>query len=213
MIIYFIRHGQTDYNLRELVQGTTDIPLNETGLQQAKVVRRLMKEKDVQYDKIYCSPLQRAIVTCEIATGQDRSNFITDRRLREIETGPLSGRSFHDTDEAMVNFMHYPDRYVPPRGAESFQDLVDRTGAFLEDLRKHETADKVLVACHRGIMQSAIFYIKGDIPMKDFRIIAVPNASIMEVEADDTGFRIRGMYFDESNRLKDEDFWGSRVIV
>ena len=64
MIIYLVRHGQTDWNARKIVQGVTDIPLNETGLAQAARARDLMK--DVPIDIIYSSPLVRAYRTAEI---------------------------------------------------------------------------------------------------------------------------------------------------
>ena len=61
MTIYLVRHGETDWNARRIVQGVTDIPLNETGLAQAAAARELMK--DVPIDIIYSSPLVRAYRT------------------------------------------------------------------------------------------------------------------------------------------------------
>ena len=63
MIFYLVRHGETDWNARQIVQGTTDIPLNERGLEQAARARELMK--NIPLDVIYSSPLVRAFRTAD----------------------------------------------------------------------------------------------------------------------------------------------------
>ena len=93
MILYFIRHGQTNYNLQSLIQGNNDIPLNETGMKQAEETRDLLRSHGITYDLIYCSPLDRALTTCEIVSGKKRSEFIVDKRLEEINVGDLAHTS------------------------------------------------------------------------------------------------------------------------
>lgn len=203
MILYFIRHGQTDYNLREIIQGCTDIPLNATGKAQAEIVRSLLKEKNITYTKIYCSPLGRTKTTCEIVTGVDRSKFNIDPRLREIEVGSIAGASFYDERQEVVDFMKHPETYVPPEGAESYQQLIDRVGSFLEDMKKEDPNEKILIACHRGTIQAAIMYIRKNIPVSDFRKISVPNAAVLEVVLENGEFRITNLYRNEENELND----------
>ena len=64
MIIYLMRHGQTDWNIRHLFQGRTDIPLNENGRYVAELTRDGLK--DVKFDVAFCSPLCRAKETAQI---------------------------------------------------------------------------------------------------------------------------------------------------
>ena len=67
MIFYFVRHGETDWNVLKKIQGTTDVPLNETGLRQAReLAEKLVKEK-YQIDRVYSSPQIRAQVTAQTA--------------------------------------------------------------------------------------------------------------------------------------------------
>ena len=205
MILYFIRHGQTHYNLENRIQGCTEIPLNETGRKQAEEVGQLLREKHITWDMIYCSPLDRAQTTCEIATGVPRSRYIVDARLREIEVGALAHTSMLNTDPVTVAFTKHPEQYVPGEGAESYQQMIDRVGDFLEDLRRKRPAEKILIACHRGPIQSVIMNLDKSIPLKDFRRIAIPNASCLEVELGQDGvYRVTNLYKNDNNALEDE---------
>ncbi len=71
MLFYLVRHGQTDWNRAGKIQGTTDIPLNETGRQQAEQLATVLKERSgypakTRIDAVYASPLARAFQTAEI---------------------------------------------------------------------------------------------------------------------------------------------------
>ena len=146
MIIYFIRHGQTD----------------ETGLKQAEETRDLLLSKGITYERIYCSPLDRALTTCEIVSGKKRDSFIIDKRLEEINVGDLAHTSMLVDDPYTIDFIKHPDRFVPHPGAESYQDMIDRVGSFLDDLKREQPAEKILVACHRGPIQSVVMNLDAE---------------------------------------------------
>jgi len=205
MILYFIRHGQTHYNLENRIQGCCDIPLNETGRRQAEEVGQLLRDRHITWDMIYASPLDRAQTTCEIATGVPRSRYVIDPRLREIEVGALAHTSMLSQDPVTVAFTKHPDQYVPGEGAESYRQMIDRVGDFLNDLRRERPAEKILIACHRGPIQSVIMNLDPTIPLRDFRRIAIPNASCLEVELGDDGqYRVTNLYKNDNNTLNDE---------
>ena len=86
MQIYIIRHGETDWNTKRLLQGATDIPLNQNGIEAARLTAEALKE--IPFDEIYTSPLQRAVQTAEIMRGDRRIPIIKDERLKEISFGP-----------------------------------------------------------------------------------------------------------------------------
>lgn len=80
-MIYFVRHGQTEYNLNKIYAGQQDIPLNATGIDQAK--QTALTLKDIKFDLCFCSPLQRAKQTCsEILKYHKDLNPIYDDRLK-----------------------------------------------------------------------------------------------------------------------------------
>ncbi len=87
MVIYLIRHGETDWNTKRLLQGATDIPLNQNGIEVAQLTAEGLC--DVVFDVIFTSPLKRARQTAEIIRGERRIPIIPDERLREIAFGPF----------------------------------------------------------------------------------------------------------------------------
>ena len=83
MVIYVLRHGETDWNTKHWLQGTTDIPLNQNGIEVAEITAEALKE--VPFDVIFSSPLQRAHQTAEILRRDRKIPLIVDERLRAGE--------------------------------------------------------------------------------------------------------------------------------
>ena len=77
-MIYLVRHGQTDWNLEGRYQGRIDIKLNSKGIEQAKEIKEKLKE--IKFDKVFSSPLKRALETAQIITDND---IEIDERLIE----------------------------------------------------------------------------------------------------------------------------------
>ena len=96
MKLYFMRHGQTDYNERRLFQGQIDIPLNETGRLQAEQTKKLIESMLVDFDRVIASPLGRAVETVRIVTGLDDPDIIREPRLKEMNFGILDGTRFDE---------------------------------------------------------------------------------------------------------------------
>lgn len=97
MKIYYVRHGQTDWNLAERMQGGgSEKKLNETGIKQAKETKQELE--NVKYDVLICSPMHRAIQTAEIINKDRNVPIITDERIRERKLGELEGNKVTDRD-------------------------------------------------------------------------------------------------------------------
>ena len=96
MRLFILRHGQTDLNLARKVQGHMDVDLNATGIEQAEDLAKVVREKSLRFDAIYCSPLRRALDTCEIVTGQSRDTFHVDDRIEEFDFGELEGYAYRE---------------------------------------------------------------------------------------------------------------------
>lgn len=154
MKIYLIRHGETDWNLEQRLQGATDIPLNENGLE---LVRETAKGlEDVPFDVIYTSPLKRARQTAEIIRGERNIPLIEEPRIREICFGIYEGcycSRTHYTipNPAFMNFFVDPGNYIPPQGAESIEELCRRTTEFLHEVAyAPENAEKTILFSSHG---------------------------------------------------------------
>lgn len=182
-MLYIMRHGETDWNVRRKLQGHTDVPLNDNGRKMAKDAAE--KYKDVHFDVCYCSPLIRAKETAEIFLSGRDIPIITDDRLQEMSFGEYEGmeNTFGIPDCPINTLFLDPEKYTdPPGGAESFESLYARTGEFL-----HEVAlplvgggKDVLIVGH-GAMNSSIVCQVRNIPVKDFWKAGIDNCKLMKL--------------------------------
>lgn len=90
--LYLVRHGQTELNVQNILQGWQGSPLTERGREQALTVRTAFAARGVAFDHVYSSPLGRARRTAELIIGEDRSIALVDN-LREWHLGSLEGTS------------------------------------------------------------------------------------------------------------------------
>ena len=86
-MIYFVRHGQTDWNKAGRIQGHTNTELNNEGRKQAQIVKE--KLNGIKFDKVFASPLKRAKETAQIISEQE---IVFDDRLKERCNGELEGK-------------------------------------------------------------------------------------------------------------------------
>ena len=130
MIVYFIRHGETDFNKRCLIQGMSDIPLNDKGVQQAGVAANWFKAQNITFDKVFSSPLVRARKTAAIVSGRTFEAVQPDARIREMDFGVDEGKPY----SLIKDLFDAPESYIPPEGAESIEELQTRAQKFLDML-------------------------------------------------------------------------------
>lgn len=143
--LYFVRHGQTDWNKAHRLQGHTDIPLNETGRSQAQrngqTLAALIGNSARTFDYI-SSPLSRAVETLEIMRselGLKRAGYRTDQRLIEIDLGDWNGLTAGQA-RVLTPDLHAQrtaNKYeIPAPGGECYRDVALRVADFLNDVRQ-----------------------------------------------------------------------------
>ncbi len=181
--LYIIRHGRTDWNDKHILQGKTDIPLNETGIKMAEDAAA--KYKDVHFDICFCSPLQRAKKTAEILLEGRDIPIIYDERLREMNFGIYEGvhNSFEDPNCYIRVFFKEPENYLEAaEGGESMDDLMGRTGEFLKEkvFPLLDEGKDVLIVGH-GAMNSAIITQIRKLPIKDFWKEGIENCELKKL--------------------------------
>lgn len=180
MTLYILRHGQTDLNLERRVQGHLDVELNETGIEQAQDLAKVVAEKDIRFDRIYCSPLKRAIKTCEIVTGLDSARFIIEERLKEFDFAELEGCAYRDLPGASQKFFTAPQEFVPAGRGETFQHLIQRVTDFLEELKNREEQN-ILLTSHGTAIHAMLLYFRHK-QLKDFWDEDVHNCDLQLVD-------------------------------
>ena len=182
MLFYLVRHGQTDWNRAGKIQGTTDIPLNETGRQQAEQLATVLKERSgypakTRIDAVYASPLARAFQTAEILAKEEKLPL---RRL----TGLREGKSWQQVEA------EYPDEFhlwreQPmvgiPSGGESRKSCEARSERAIRQILEETAGDAVIVA-HGGILVFLMNYLLRF--HREPQEIIVANASLSVVSYD-----------------------------
>ena len=173
-MIYFIRHGETEYNREGRVQGHLDIPLNEKGLRQAAEAREVCKDKKI--DVIYCSPLERAMLTAQIINEVHGVEVVIDDRLIELHMGSVQGKTIKDCTEQEIKYaFDYPEK----NGGESLPDFFKRVGEAYKDI---ESLNKnVLIVSHGGVYR-ALYKLINNIEGYDLDIDTPKNATVIELK-------------------------------
>jgi broad specificity phosphatase PhoE len=157
-----IRHGQTDWNLEGRYQGQTDVPLNNTGLAQAKSLVEKLKGQD--FSAIYASDLLRARQTAEPIAGILGLNVKIEPRLREINQGKWEGVLVDDIKArytALWAERSVDPANVRPPGGETVGEVALRVYAALDDIARLLHATDVLVVSHGLSIATAVCHAKN----------------------------------------------------
>ena len=168
-IICLIRHGQTDWNSKSLIQGTRDNPLNNTGRDQARQTAKLLKEFNIEYDVLMSSPLSRAYETMEIIKSE--LNYLKDiytlDELKEREFGELEGKQVCTESYRLM----LTDSV---KGLEQLPDLQKRSITAIKKIAEDYPNKKVLVTTHSQVIKGALSYLLPDF---DFEYV-IKNSSL-----------------------------------
>ena len=156
MKIWITRHGQTRLNKARLMQGLTDEPLNEKGLEQARMSRQRIG--DVHFDAVYASPLNRAIMTGAIIGGVDPSEVIIDKRIIEANFGNYEQKNYYLLGPSMTLYWAVPEIFPAPPKVETIASLRLRSSEFLREVESMDY-ENVLISCHGGIMRALTGYM------------------------------------------------------
>ena len=180
--LYLLRHGQTEFNVKKLVQGRCDSPLTDLGRQQAKMAAAWLKAHNVTPDKVVSSPLGRAMDTANLVatellgpdTAVEPCEGIIERGYGTFEEGP------HD---ALPTDVWDPGEDLVPFGGEGSQALKKRMVATLTNLISAENVETLLAVSHGSASRQ---FIKAAAPA-DFKLPAkLPNCAIMIFNFDDS---------------------------
>ncbi|MCM3742551.1 histidine phosphatase family protein [Sporosarcina luteola] len=146
-IIGFVRHGVTAWNKEGRVQGNSDVPLDEEGIEMAKrVADRLSNER---WDVIYTSHLIRAKKTAEIiAEKMPDVELVEDARLREFSGGLIEGTTEEERLEKWGKDWNEQDM-----GFEPHESIISRGLESLMDIKNKHAGKRVLVVSHGGLIK------------------------------------------------------------
>ncbi len=174
-MIYFIRHGESEANLKGVFAGQRDNSLlTEKGIEQAQITANLIKNTIPKIDRIISSPLKRTIETTNIIAkeiGFDVNNIEIDDRITEYDMGSITGTPIKNISSLVL---------ISAKDAEDTNEFKDRVYSCIKELSN--LPENILIVSHAGVgriletikenKEAALFY---DIP-------AYPNASVKIID-------------------------------
>ena len=149
----FVRHGQTDANAKHYLQGQSDGPLNEVGLEQARELGSHLKP--IFIEKIYCSDKKRAQATAQAIADEKEMSIITDARLQEWNCGDWDLMPVVDFLKLIEEQSIDISAFEPPNG-ESASQLRQRATEVLNDIYAQSKGKSVLIVSHGDLIRNMI---------------------------------------------------------
>jgi len=172
--LYLVRHGETEWNRLRRIQGLTDIPLNDTGREQARRTGMLLTRRPI--DRVYTSPLSRASETAQIIAAElglpspePRSEFV------ERNYGAAEGMGFHEID------VRYPPGTDVP-GRETREEVAARVMPALQAIAAEHPGESIVVVSHGGAIRAALMTAE---PRGGFAAITNGSVHSFHVDGDD----------------------------
>ncbi len=167
-VIGLLRHGQTNWNIDFRLQGVTDIPLNETGIQQARIAGEVIAQEVANgeaWDLILTSPLSRARDTA-VMVGQaiGIAGVSVEDLLLERSFGEAEGLSHEEWKAKYSDTNHVP-------GGETLDALEARAWILLQRLLDHHEGKRVLTVSHGALIRTLLRLVsKGEFPRENERL-------------------------------------------
>ncbi len=188
--IYFVRHGQTKFNLEKRLQGWRDSPLSDHGIEQAKQVANAVSQLDAVQG--FASPLGRAQQTAEIIGEKVSFSFEPLDDLREVSFGDFEGNTLPELDVKFPGEWEKRQNakwtYCPP-GGEANQDAVERGKRAVERFSKEAENGPVIVVAHFAINRIVFSLLAGTGPDEIINI-NVPHEVIYRAQDNGDGWQI-----------------------
>lgn len=176
MKLILVRHGETEANAKQILQGKDDSKLTSKGIEQAKEAGRNIK-KNYNINLIFCSPLGRCVETLNniLEEYPSEGQIFMSKLIEERDFGEFEGTESHLLDWGKVDLENEINKEL---GVEKLSDLKKRVNLFLEDLKLEDENSTVLVVSHHMPIQVMVSEITG----KPFEEIKVNNGEIIALD-------------------------------
>lgn len=177
---YFVRHGQTDWNVIRKLQGQHDIPLNDVGIEQAKALAERLYNLGVKVESVYSSPLMRANKTAEIIASKLGLCVEVNSLLKERCFGCFEGKvvallSDDERETFHSAFNEQDNEKAMLLNVETSNQVIERFRKFMNTVPADK--DNIMLVSHGAFIKSLIRHFLGD----DF---LVPNCACVSFDYD-----------------------------
>jgi len=182
LLLYLLRHGETDWNVEQRIQGVSDTALNGVGVAQAEALARAMRGRPIA--RVYASPLSRARRTAEIVARALGVPLAEEAGIAELNQGELEGTAFRQLHETHPGFMALwrsrPARARMP-GGETLAELQERAWAAMERFLEAHRGETIAAVSHNLAIISILCRVLG-VELDGFRRLRQHNAAMNIVE-------------------------------
>lgn len=187
--LYLIRHGETEWNVKKLIQGHTDSPLTKNGLSQAKKLAQDFKKKKI--DAIFSSDLPRAKRTAEIIALEKKLAVETSELLRERNFGKYEGRTLGDLKKLITKAESVLQGKENHAEIEDSQKLISRFITYLREIAIAYAGKKVIVVTHGGCLRLLLIHL-GVFNEEDLKpgTKLLDNSSVLTLKSDGIDFYV-----------------------
>lgn len=190
--VYFIRHGESTSNERNIFAGVLDVDLTAFGRLQARQAGNDLRKKGVKFDAVYVSHMKRARQTCEIALAESQAlkspDIVPqiDHRISEKSFGIFAGRNLNLLRLALgyegFEEMLHSHNEAPPSG-EKIAQVYDRATRFYEEkvVPHLQRGENVLVVCHQYVLEPLALHL-SHLPPSAYHHLKLPNGKALSKE-------------------------------
>lgn len=190
--VYFIRHGESTSNERNIFAGVLDVGLTSFGKLQARQAGLDIQKKGIKFDAVYVSHMRRARQTCEIALDVSQAlkspdvAVQIDHRISARSFGIFAGRNINLLRlslgyEGFEEMLHSHSE-APPAG-EKISQIYSRAGNFYQEkvVPHLQKGENVLVVCHQYVLEPLALYL-SDLPPNNYHTLKLPNGKALSRE-------------------------------
>ena len=194
MILYLVRHGETEANRNSLALGRADVPLNERGIAQAALVGQALAGEPIS--AVYSSPLARAVQTANAIAHRRRLGVQVKPGLIEMDIGEADGLTFAEVRERFPGLLETwvtasgPQQAMP--GGERLADVQKRGWETVQSLATLHTNDTICAVTHNFVILSILVTALG-VDLAQFRRLRHAVAAVSVIEVGPSRVRIKRM--------------------
>ena len=188
--LYIVRHGETQWNKEKIVQGHTDIPLNDTGKEQAQAQSEHLKH--IHFDAVYASDLIRAKQTAEILLRERKLAIITTQMLRERNFGDYEGKPMDNKHKELCELLALYTSHNDFNTAhvETNDLIIGRVFTFLREVSLAHGGKNVLIASHGGVLRQVLIHL-GAATEAQLASGSVQNLAYIRLDCDGVDFWVK----------------------
>jgi len=187
LTVYLLRHGETTWNADgNRYCGASDVELTPKGLEQALQAQKLLE--GIRFDAVYSSPLQRAFITAQIASGKDPSEIIPVQELKEASFGSWEGKRreefIAENPVLWEEWDRSPETARAGGTGDTAMEIVTKADAFFQRAYGSHPDGTILVVAHNAVNRFYLAYKLG-MPLRYYRRIVQENSAVTRFTLDD----------------------------